>query len=137
MAKRWVFVAECQIVRLLRLRCGGRIFFPGNGPHFVSDNLEAICEADQQVFGADRSVVLTNFLNRGPGNGWVKIVNGRVSGYIFTRNGTKAFHIGPLVAEDKETACELLEMIGLHSESDNADTFADHTDWLNILKEAA
>ncbi|MEZ4772685.1 MAG: GNAT family N-acetyltransferase [Bacteroidia bacterium] len=132
------FVAECQIVRLLRSPGAAAEYFPqGMGP-ISADNLEAVCEADQQVFGADRRGVLTNFLNRGPGNGWVKIVDGKVSGYIFTRNGTKAFHIGPLVAEDMETARELLlEMIHLHREKViMLDTFASHTDWLNILKEA-
>jgi GNAT superfamily N-acetyltransferase len=63
---------------------------------------------DSAVFGADRSHVLTRLRGRLPGANLVARRNGRIVGMLLGRDGRTASHLGPLVAEDDETAKALL-----------------------------
>jgi hypothetical protein len=67
-------------------------------------DLPGILGRDRQVFGADRSELLGELLRRSPE--CARIVDGR--GYSFGRPGYLCHQIGPVVAEDRETARALV-----------------------------
>lgn len=70
--------------------------------------LDAVIEMDQKIFGADRSAVLRHLLQRQPDKALLTMRKGQITGYVMARDGRQAFHLGPLVAEDAETAKELI-----------------------------
>src|SRR5216110_1030000 len=77
--------------------------------------LESICKADQEIFGADRSFLLTSLHEDAPeftagiGN------DGLIEGYAFGRRGSFADHLGPWMARNAGTARQLLETFLGHS----------------------
>jgi ribosomal protein S18 acetylase RimI-like enzyme len=62
-----------------------------------------ILELDRQAFGGNREVVLRNLAQRLPETALVS-----ESGFVLGREGREAIQIGPLVAHDERSACELL-----------------------------
>jgi GNAT superfamily N-acetyltransferase len=68
----------------------------------------ALLAYDGRVFGADRSPVLAGLRGRLPGANLVARRNGRTAGMLLGRDGRTAAHLGPLIAEDDETAIALL-----------------------------
>jgi GNAT superfamily N-acetyltransferase len=70
----------------------------------ISD-LDEVFEWDKQVFGADRRALLESFRSQAPAYALVAV--GR-PGYTFGRPGYDFDHIGPLVAQDEETAGSLV-----------------------------
>jgi GNAT superfamily N-acetyltransferase len=79
----------------------------GARPMTAAD-LDVVLERDRQVFGADRGFLLRWALERAPELAFVAIASGRVAGYCFGRHGDHSAHVGPLVAEDRETALDLV-----------------------------
>jgi GNAT superfamily N-acetyltransferase len=71
----------------------------GNLPH-----LPAILSIDRDVFGADRSRLLTSLLQRAPESAWS--IEDR--GYCFGRPGHLYHQLGPVVANDDDTASLLV-----------------------------
>jgi GNAT superfamily N-acetyltransferase len=70
---------------------------------------DALCAYDAGAFGADRSALLGRLHHRLPPAEWVAKRGDRVVGFLLGRNGRSASQIGPLIAEDDDTACALLE----------------------------
>jgi hypothetical protein len=70
---------------------------------------DALCAYDAGAFGADRSALLGRLRHRLPPAEWVAKRGDRVVGFLLGRNGRSASQIGPLIAEDDDTACALLE----------------------------
>src|SRR6185503_7953969 len=68
----------------------------------------ALCAYDARVFGADRSALLGRLRHRLPPAEWVAKRGDRIVGFLLGRDGLKASQVGPLIAEDEETACALL-----------------------------
>ena len=68
---------------------------------------------DRDVFGADRSALLTMCRSEAPEYGWT-IGEGRIDGYLFGRHGHMFEHIGPLVARDEATAARLVDACVSH-----------------------
>jgi GNAT superfamily N-acetyltransferase len=71
------------------------------------DDLRAIAPWDREVFGADRSVLLSLCAHRAPHLAWVAETTGEIVGYLLGRSGYDFDHIGPLVARNVEVATAL------------------------------
>ena len=91
---------------LLPSRSGGGV---GGGvrPANAAD-LTRMIDYDAQAFGADRSSVLRDLHDRCPGAAFLTESGGKLTGFILARPGRVATQIGPLVADDPETAEHLL-----------------------------
>jgi Acetyltransferase (GNAT) domain len=68
----------------------------------------ALCAYDAAAFGADRSALLQRLRGRLPAAELIVERNGRIMGFVLGRNGRSASQIGPLIAEDDDTAHLLL-----------------------------
>jgi GNAT superfamily N-acetyltransferase len=74
-------------------------------------DLAALARRDRAVFGADRSAVLAWEREQAPEYAWRIGAREEPSGYILGRHGHRTEHLGPLVADDEETAGRLLAAV--------------------------
>lgn len=85
---------------------------PGGGraastfPPLSRRGLQDVAEIDRAAFGADRSAVLADLHGR---PGAVSRLDPAAGGFLLSRPGRTATHVGPLVARETETALGLLE----------------------------
>jgi hypothetical protein len=108
------FADEYVIFRLIR-RAGSLAV----DPHTVNRNLTAeilprVVQYDRSVFGADRASILYNLFRRKQEYARCVVRGSRIRGFCLGRSGSCMEHIGPIVAEDDETA-ELLMVSVLES----------------------
>lgn len=73
--------------------------------------LAAIANRDQAVFGADRSVVVAWAREQAPEYAWCVGPESEPGGYVLGRHGHRTEHVGPVVADDEETAARLVTAI--------------------------
>jgi GNAT superfamily N-acetyltransferase len=73
-----------------------------------TSDLTRICDYDAQAFGADRSSILRDLQNRCPDAAFIAETGGKLTGFTLARPGRIATQIGPLVADEQETAEHLL-----------------------------
>ena len=73
---------------------------------FKPADLPAILEYDRELFGGDRSGILTGLAGRSEG---IAQVADNGTGYLFGRDGRRALQIGPICADDAGTAIDMLE----------------------------
>ena len=71
-------------------------------------DLSAILQRDREVFGADRGALLKWLFDRSPECAWIAEEGQTPRGYAFGRPGYLYHQIGPVVAEDAETARALV-----------------------------
>ena len=73
-----------------------------------------ICKRDREVFGADRSQLLTCLWRDGPQYTAMARSASGIAGYIMGRAGARAHYIGPWVANPGSGAAEILfqEVLG-------------------------
>ena len=106
------FVPEYEIERWTLRRSPSRMAkassFSAQKP-LSPELLEAICKADQEVFGAERSFLLKSLHEDAPDFGSGIWNAGLIEGYAFGRRGSFADHFGPWMARDAGTAGQLLE----------------------------
>ncbi len=62
----------------------------------------------KEAFGADRSALLRRLANRLPAAALVAEHRGRITGYLFGRDGRNMSQLGPLAAEHERVAIALL-----------------------------
>jgi hypothetical protein len=79
----------------------------GARPATTAD-LTRIIDYDAHAFGAERSAVLRDLHTRCPNAAFLAESRGNPTGFILARPGRIATQIGPLVADDPETAEHLL-----------------------------
>ena len=72
-----------------------------------ADDLAAIAHSDAVAFGADRSALLASLIEQQPGRAFVARTRDAVTGFTLAREGRQATQIGPLVADDADTAIAL------------------------------
>lgn len=103
------FEAELRIERWTGMG-GGNASEDGMSVNAAPAQLfEQIFEFDQRAFGADRSELLKALLEGGCATPSLRIGGGgRLRGYALARCGSQATYIGPIVAEEAETAAFLL-----------------------------
>jgi len=82
---------------------GGTIIRP-----IVGTDGTAVQAYDRAAFGADRSGVLANLRERVPQAALIAERGGRICGYLMGRDGRRATQLGPLIADDADTALALL-----------------------------
>jgi hypothetical protein len=71
------------------------------------DELSDVLPRDREVFGADRGSLLAALFQRAPECAWI-VKDTAVRGYCFGRPGRLYHQLGPVVAEDRATACALV-----------------------------
>jgi GNAT superfamily N-acetyltransferase len=76
--------------------------------HAGADDLARLCRYDAQAFGADRAAILRDLYQRRPESAFLAQSDGRLTGFVLARPGRLATQIGPLVADDDQTAGRLL-----------------------------
>lgn len=73
------------------------------------DDLQRICAYDRSRSGFARSPIVTHLLTRAPALARVaERADGTLAGYVLGRDGYRALHVGPVVAEDQATGLALL-----------------------------
>lgn len=79
-------------------------------------DLAEVFALDEPVFGADRVAMLRWMWQGAPEYAWVAKRGGRVTGFTLGRHGHDFEHLGPIVAEDGETAGRLAATcLGAHA----------------------
>jgi GNAT superfamily N-acetyltransferase len=82
---------------------------PGLSIRTIDDAIwPKLCAYDADVFGANRTGLLTNLRNRLPRAALVAERNGVIAGFLLGRDGRVATQLGPLIADDDEAARALL-----------------------------
>ena len=84
---------------------------PAGTRSLTAADLATLSERDHAVFGADRSAVMAWAREQAPEYAWCVGAAGEPSGYILGRHGHRTEHLGPLVADDEETAAGLLSAV--------------------------
>jgi len=69
----------------------------------TAPDLDRVLEGDRQVFGADRRAILRSAFESAPELAWTT----RRGAYCFGRHGDHADQVGPVVAEDRQSAVAL------------------------------
>jgi GNAT superfamily N-acetyltransferase len=76
----------------------------------VSDeDWSLLCRYDAKAFGADRSALFARLRGRAPGAEFAAWRERRILGFVLGRDGRSAMQLGPLTADDDDTAVALLE----------------------------
>jgi GNAT superfamily N-acetyltransferase len=73
------------------------------------DDWSLVCRYDADAFGADRSALLARLRGRAVGAEFAAWHRGRILGFVLGRNGRSATQLGPLTADDNDTALALLK----------------------------
>jgi GNAT superfamily N-acetyltransferase len=122
--RKFGFVESYSLMRMTssRLSPGPRVAAQ------VRNLSQAILAMDRDIFGADRSHLLTSLLSRAPESAWA--IDGR--GYCFGRPGHLYHQLGPVVAADAETATSLVAQ-ALTSHPCTMDVPLAHAEWARSL----
>jgi GNAT superfamily N-acetyltransferase len=94
------------IETLTRWRGSGGGPTPSSLPPVATRDLSDIVDLDHAAFGADRSAVLADLRGR---PGAVSRHDPAAGGFLLSRPGRTATHVGPVVARETKTALRLLE----------------------------
>lgn len=85
---------------------------PGDISPMAETDLPAIAAFDAVSAGTDRAGLLRHLQQRLPQAGFVARRHGQVTGFVLARPGRQCAQIGPVVADDEETAIGLLAAAG-------------------------
>lgn len=99
-------------------------------------DLLRVLEMDQKVFGADRRLLLEWLFSGAAEYAWVVEHKGQIAGYTFGRHGFKFEQLGPVIAEDVQTARQLVTAC-LAAQTGNAfilDATHREPEWLQWLE---
>jgi GNAT superfamily N-acetyltransferase len=103
------FVDEYQLSRMETVVSGDITRGDYNPARPMSeDDLPQVFEMDYQVFGADRGALLKWMYAGAPEYAWALVRDGEIAGYTFGRHGFKFEHLGPVIAQDRKTAQQLV-----------------------------
>ncbi|HZD62396.1 MAG TPA: GNAT family N-acetyltransferase [Xanthobacteraceae bacterium] len=99
-----------RLARAPRARAGSALASPGGITiRPVTDHdWPALCAYDAAAFGAERSAVLAGLRGRLPAAELIAERAGRVVGFVLGRDGARAAHVGPLIADDPSIASALI-----------------------------
>ena len=99
-------------------------------------DLTAIIKKDTLVFGADRKIILSHLLNNHPELAWVCKSKTKILGYCFGRAGSNFTQIGPIIADNQDTAEALLINALRNTNHKNyiVDCLDNQKPWNTILK---
>jgi len=74
----------------------------------TSDDLNGVLSRDREVFGADRGNLLVSLFERAPECAWIVGDSAAIRGYTFGRPGRLYHQLGPIVANDRDAASDLV-----------------------------
>ncbi|MFN0110609.1 MAG: GNAT family N-acetyltransferase [Blastocatellia bacterium] len=102
------FTDECSFSRMETVVEG--IATDENNParQMTAADLLQVFELDRKVFGADRRLMLEWMFAGAPELAWVLPREGNIVGYALGRHGFNFEHLGPVVAEDVQSAKQLV-----------------------------
>ncbi|MEK7833336.1 MAG: GNAT family N-acetyltransferase [Acidobacteriota bacterium] len=102
------FTDECSLSRMETVVDG--IATDENNPArpMTEADFAQVCDLDRKVFGADRSRMLEWMFAGASELAWVLPREGNIVGYALGRHGFNFEHLGPVVAEDVQTAKQLV-----------------------------
>lgn len=106
--KRYGFKSFCQIISYKK-QAEGKM-----SPHLVDlhgISVDNLVEYDTSVFGYPRRKFLETLLDQRGFYALGKVQDGKLIGYGFLRKSSDGYLVGPLMADDKETAAELYESL--------------------------
>ena len=104
--RRFGFVPEYPLARAT-IAAGPRAPLPSRAIAMTPSHLASVFDLDPQIFGADRSSLLSAFFHRAPQSAAVLYEGATLRGYSFGRPGYRYHQIGPIVAESAAVAQEL------------------------------
>jgi GNAT superfamily N-acetyltransferase len=81
---------------------------PPNGRPIARSDWPPLLQMDRHVFGASRQRLLERLAREAPEYARVLETNGRMRAYVFGRHGHVRDHLGPLIADTRESAHVLL-----------------------------
>ncbi len=77
-------------------------------PPMTRDELKRVCVWDREIFGADRTQLLTCIWEEGPAYSAVLHRHGEIAGYVMGRAGARTHYLGPWIAAPGTGAAEEL-----------------------------
>lgn len=134
------FVGEYGLARWFRDAPRSQASLSGGGARpFDPTDWPAVRELDLRAFGASRASLLERLVDDAPEYAWVRErTGGGIRGFLFGRHGHVREQLGPLVADDHESARVLLDSC-LTSHPDRAffiDAPDDRPGWRTTLASA-
>lgn len=105
------FVDEFRLSRMETVVANGGVMLQCNPARpMTREDLSAVAALDCEVFGADRLLALEWMFDGAPEYAWVDQSGeqGQIAGYTFGRHGFNFEHLGPVVAQDQQTARHLV-----------------------------
>jgi GNAT superfamily N-acetyltransferase len=136
--RRFGFVASCGLVRTkAAIRRAGPPDPSGNVRRILPGDLPPVWSRDREVFGADRSPLLSSMYARAPECAWLACDGAGITGYTFGRPGYLYHQLGPIVAADAPTARDLAAsaLLGLRGREVVIDVPEAQQEWLAFLKD--
>lgn len=130
------FITERQLIRLERQPANHPLLHVSQTCTAISANvLLQLLEFDFGIFGANREVVLCHLFHQAPAYAYYAERKGKITGYCFGRSGSHFEHIGPMIAENKEDARDLLLSVAAACPDKSLiiDVFTEHSQWLDML----
>lgn len=103
------FTQEFRLLRMARPSTTDRTCTPSaRARRMEPQDLAAVAEWDIAAFGGDRRAVLEWLYEGAPEYAWIMEASGRPTGYLLGRHGFAHHHLGPVVAQDAQTALQIL-----------------------------
>src|SRR5260221_52642 len=103
------FVDEYPIRRMSStVHAGDFVAVPTSIHPMREEDLQDVLPFDRVVFGADRSRLLRALFQIAPGYAWISGKAGSIEGYSFGRPGFLYEQLGPVIAQDEQTARNLV-----------------------------
>lgn len=102
------FETELQIERWTCTASGNTLEDGMSDDVAPAQPFEEVFEFDRRAFGADRSELLKALSEEGCVTPSLSVRGGSLRGYAMARRGSQATYVGPVVAEEAETAAFLL-----------------------------
>ncbi len=101
------FVDEYPLTRMNRMLTED-IFHPTSARAILKEDLPNLIEFDSKIFGANRSSLLNWMWEKAPGFAFLIEEGNEIKGYAMGRYGHDFIHIGPVIAQNIDTAQDLL-----------------------------
>jgi ribosomal protein S18 acetylase RimI-like enzyme len=109
--RKFNFQDEYEIVRMHRAPSVAQIPKTTFARAMKQEDFPYVAKLDHLVFGADRRFILERNFSEGPEYACVLEKDGEISGYCMGRPGHIADQLGPVVANTKEDAMQLLSFM--------------------------
>jgi len=101
------FVDEYPLSRMNRIAAQD-LFYPTTARAIQKEDLPRLIEFDRKIFGANRSSLLQWMWEHAPEFAFLIEDGSEVKGYVMGRYGHDFIHIGPVLAQNMDTAQNLL-----------------------------